>query len=163
MELEENKDNADSIIPTINYWLDKVFPNVKDATGKITKWLTPWSYEIKMDWSDYSEEDRESTKIYEDSYVSSWGVSEDSTQLVPEGFTIGQEKAAIIDCINSNKYNITQAIAEAFNVFCQYEYKCAANGSFVREYIDQNTLWTGRKVVFYNKAVKKDKPLYIEY
>ena len=116
-----------------------------------------------MDWSDYSEEGRESTKIYEDSYVSSWGVSEDSTQLVPEGFTIGQEKAAIIDCVNSNKYNITQAIAEAFNVFCQYEYKCTANGSFVREYIDQGALWTGRKVVFYNKAVKKDKPLYIEY
>ena len=70
LELEKNPD----ILPTIDYWLDKVFPNRKDADGKIIEWLTPWCYEICMDWSHHSASDRVSNKIYEDSYVSSWGI-----------------------------------------------------------------------------------------
>lgn len=45
----ERKDDPD-ITPTINYWLDKVFPNTKDESGKVTSWNTPWCYEIRMDY-----------------------------------------------------------------------------------------------------------------
>lgn len=70
LELEKNPE----LLPTIDYWLDKVFPNEKDADGNIVKWLTPWCYEIRMDWSHHSAADRFSNKMYEDSYVSSWGI-----------------------------------------------------------------------------------------
>ena len=156
----------------MDYWLDKVFPNEKDANGKIIKWLTPWCYEIRMDWSHHSALNRSSNKMYEDSYVASWGVDAiyddngniTSEKLVSRGFEVGQEKARFIDCKASNRYNITQSIAEAFEVFCQYEYKCDIRGRFVREYIDEKgQLWTGRKVVFHNRAIKTANPAIVEY
>lgn len=163
-ELEENKD----LLPTINYWLDKVFPNRKDENGNIVEWLTPWCYEIRMDWSHYTAAERDSTKIYEDDYVSSWTVKEQdgmAAALVPAEKTNGLEKCRYIDCTNSNKYNITQTLAETFGVFCVYEYKCNEHGNFISQYIDPITqkVWQGRKVIFYNRAIKTDKPLYVDY
>ena len=176
----------------MNYWLDKVFPNKKltndagelilDKNGDpiVSEWLTPWCYEICMDWSHYSVEGRKSNKMYEDSYVTSWGVLTTSDQggktiseqLVSKGFEKGREKARYVDCKNSNKYNITQNIAKAFEVFCQYEYKCDMRGRFLHEYFEKvttedgqtvNKAWTGRKVIFYNRAIKTDNPVAIEY
>ena len=163
-ELEENK----NLLPTINYWLDKVFPNRKDENGDIVEWLTPWCYEIRMDWSHYAASKRDTTKIYEDDYISSWTVKEESENtaaaLVPAEKTIGKEKGRYIDCSNSNKYNITQTLAETFGVFCVYEYKCDEHGQFISQYRDENNkLWQGRKVIFYNRAIKTDNPLYIDY
>lgn len=93
LELEDNP----SLTPTMDYWLDKVFPNEKDANGKIIKWLTPWCYEIRMDWSHHSALNRSSNKMYEDSYVASWGVDAiyddngniTSEKLVSRGFEVG--------------------------------------------------------------------------
>jgi hypothetical protein len=105
LELEKNPE----LLPTIDYWLDKVFPNEKltndagelilDKNGNpiISKWLTPWCYEIRMDWSHYSAANRFSNKMYEDSYVSSWGVDtiyDDngdiiSEKLVSQDFKVG--------------------------------------------------------------------------
>jgi hypothetical protein len=85
IETDYEKDNT--VIPTLQYWLDKVFPNRKltnavgdlilDEEGNpiIAEWLTPWCYEIRMDWSHHSAAGRKPNKMYEDSYVSSWGVS----------------------------------------------------------------------------------------
>ena len=74
IESEYEKDNT--ILPTLDYWLDKVFPNEKDREGNVIKWLTPWCYEIRMDWSHHSEKNhRASNKMYEDSYTTSWGLS----------------------------------------------------------------------------------------
>jgi hypothetical protein len=188
LELEENPD----LVPIMNYWLDKVFPNKKltndagelilDENGDpiVSEWLTPWCYEICMDWSHHSIEGRKSNKMYEDSYVTSWGVLTTSDQngepiseqLISEGFEKGREKARYVDCKNSNKYNITQDIAKAFEVFCQYEYKCDMRGRFLHEYFEKvttengqivNKAWTGRKVIFYNRAIKTDNPVAIEY
>lgn len=135
-----------------------------------------------MDWSHHSlANEREPNKIYEDSYISSWGIEQfkdqqdnlTSERLVAKGFEKGMEKARYIDCANSNKYNITQDIAEAFEVFCQYEYKCDSHGRFIKDYFEEikdengNVLykkaWTGRKVIFYNRAIKSETPLTIEY
>ena len=58
LRLELNKDVVEAdykkdrnTVATLDYWLDKVFP--RDESGH---WLTPWSYEIRMDWRGYLEE-----------------------------------------------------------------------------------------------------------
>lgn len=209
--LEQDFEKNPDVIPSINYWLDYVFPNEKDENGKITKWLTPWCYEIRMDWrghleelsnlwidggkagqlegydfydsrnADYTDEEkikewlninagtsdllyklRDETKIYENPYISNWAVINGKLQPISvEPFI---EKARYIDCKNSNKYNITQTIAETFEVFCSYEYKCTAGGHFVKSYYDDyGNIWTGKKVIFFNRAIKTDNPLVINY
>lgn len=158
LELEVEKDNT--IVPTINYWLDKVFPNEKDANGKVKRWLTPWCYEIK---TEYYESDRVAGKVYDEEYVNNWNVGSNGT-LTAASYEPTREKARIISCKDSNKYNITQTIAETFELFCRYEYSCDERGSFVKTYTDKaGKVWTGRKVIFYNRAIKKDNPLIIEY
>ena len=163
--LESDYKEDNTVVATIDYWLDKVFPNTKDGNGNIVSWNTPWCYEIKMDWSYFSSE-RDSTKVYENSYTGSWIYDPNisPTELIPNGTVEGKEKARYINCVNSNKYNITQTIAETFEVFCRYEYTCESNGKFVKEYTDENgKVWTGKKVVFYNKAIKTENPLVIDY
>ena len=158
LELEVEKDNT--IVPTINYWLDKVFPSEKDASGNVTRWLTPWCYEVK---TEYYESDRVAGKVYDEEYVNNWNVGSDGT-LTAASYEPTREKARIISCKDSNKYNITQTIAETFELFCRYEYSCDERGSFVKTYTDSaGKVWTGRKVIFYNRAIKKDNPLIIEY
>ena len=169
VDLEKDKNT----VTTIQYWLDKVFPNEKDENGNIIKWLTPWCYELRMDWSNHTAANRASNKIYEDSYVSSWKLkNEDNpaveTTLEPVGFEEGLEKARPIECANSNKYNITQTLAETFGVFCVYEYKCDNRGQFISKYYesisdDIQIEWTGRKVIFYNRAIKANNPLFVDY
>ena len=149
---------------TIQHWLDQVFPNEKNANGEIIKWLTPWCYEIRMDWSRYPGEERLATKVYDDRFVNSWIIDSNTNELIAGGIKESREKSRAIDCKNSNKYNITQDIAKAFEVFCDYEYKTAANGQFIKEYIDENgAVWTGRKVIFYNEAINLNNPLYLNY
>lgn len=163
--LESDYEKDKTVVATIDYWLDKVFPNTKDSNGNIISWNTPWCYEIKMDWSYFSSE-RDSAKVYENSYTGSWIYDPNisPTELIPDGTVEGKEKARYIDCVNSNKYNITQTIAETFEVFCRYEYACESNGKFIKEYTDENgKVWTGKKVVFYNKAIKTENPLVIDY
>ena len=158
LELEVEKDNT--IVPTIDYWLDKVFPSEKDASGNVTRWLTPWCYEVK---TEYYESDRVAGKVYDEEYVNNWNVGSDGT-LTAASYEPTREKARIISCKDSNKYNITQTIAETFELFCRYEYSCDERGSFVKTYTDSaGKVWTGRKVIFYNRAIKKDNPLIIEY
>lgn len=118
----------------------------------------------------YSTSNRSSDKIYEDSYVTSWGLetTTENGQITSEKMKAlnlqpEKEKARYIDCKGSNKYNITQTLAETFEVFCQYEYKCDQRGHFIRNYVEQGKQWTGRKVIFYNRAIKTDQPVTIEY
>lgn len=158
LELEVEKDNT--IVPTIDYWLDKVFPSEKDANGNVKRWLTPWCYEVR---TEYYESDRIAGKVYDEEYVNNWNVGSDGT-LTAASYEPTREKARIISCKDSNKYNITQTIAETFELFCRYEYSCDERGSFVKTYTDNaGKVWTGRKVIFYNRAIKKDNPLIIEY
>ena len=126
-----------------------------------------------MDWSNYTASDRLPTKIYEDSYISSWTLENENnpnieTTLAPAGFSEGEEKARYINCSNSNKYNITQTLAETFGVFCVYEYKCDSRGHFIGSYSESigdgiTIAWTGRKVIFYNRAIKADNPIFLDY
>ena len=162
--LEADYKENSKTVATINYWLDKVFPNERDANGKVIKWLTPWCYEIRMEWESLTGEILASDKIYDSPCVNSWGLTNDGKMLSPQGVSDYIEKARYIDCQYSNKYNITQTIAETYEVFCTYEYKCAENGTFIRNYTDENgNHWTGRKVVFYNRAIDMENPLVVNY
>lgn len=213
--LEDDFAEDDTVVANINYWLDKVFPNVRDEAGNVLRWLTPWSYEIRMDWRGYFQDAsdfvidggnganwqdkgfvfydskgvkqtlnnkdqnwllinsgnsaqlyqvRDEEVIYEDAYVADWTVEQNEGVLRPVKVSSFEEKARYVNCQNSNKYNITQDIAEAFGVFCVYEYEVDQQGYFKGTYWDDmGRVWTGKKVVFYNRAVKTDNPITLNY
>lgn len=121
----------------INYWLEKVFPS-----------NSIWQCDIRMNWNDYYGEDRESNIIYEDAYIENWEFNEDNTALIPTNVVDAKEKCRIVTESASNRYNLTQSIAETFGVFCRYIY----------EY-DDNLNIINRTVEFYNNNVQEEKEI----
>ena len=132
----DGKEGAE--LPNLQYWADKVLSVVKN-----------WTYEVQMDWSDY-DGNRANDKVYEDAYVSSWHLGD--KELVAAALEKSREKARIVSVSNSNIYNATQTIAETFGIYCRYEYS-----------YDENYHITGRKCVFYNKALNDNNPFDITY
>ncbi len=142
--LNEEKELGELIDPTINYWLDKIFPN--DGEGN---WETGWSYDIQMDYSLDLIAGKLSSKCYEDNKII--GYDSESNPIYSDEPI---EKKRFITIKDSNKYNITQTIAETFGVYVRYEY----------EYEDSNYPFkiTKKKVVFYNNLIE-DTNFYITY
>ncbi|MBO7692102.1 MAG: hypothetical protein J6T10_05630, partial [Methanobrevibacter sp.] len=123
----------------INYWCDKVFEG------------TNWNYEIQMDWSGY-DTSRDNDKIYEDAYAAAWDVSNEN-KFIPTTVIQAKEKERLIDIEESNRYNITQTIAENFGVHCRYEYEHDSDYHII-----------ARKVIFYNAFVQEALgPIDINY
>lgn len=129
-----------------------------------------------MDWGAHiGGFNRLTTEVYEDNYISDWeysevekeveGIKETSPILTPLNSVSDKIKARIVECKESNKYNITQDLAEAFEVFCEYKYKTNTRGEFEKTYTDKETgkVWTGRKVVFHNKGIKYDDAFVLDY
>ena len=85
---------------------------------------------------------RLNTKIYEDEYVSSWTNNGDS--LTPSKTEAKKEKYRLLDEKESNIYNLSQAIAETFGVYCRYEY-----------HYDENYHIIDREVIFYNNFLQE--------
>ena len=140
-ELDEKEwfDNGayGTFLMNIQYWNNKIF---LDSDGNKR---TNWDYEIQMDWSSFSNQDeRDTHKVYEDEYVSSWELDENGS-AIPRAIKAYDEKEHPIEVSESNLYNITQTIAEQFNVFCRYEYEH-----------DDNYQICGRKVIYYNNYIK---------
>ena len=133
---EEGSDEAEPQM-TLQFWNDLIF---KTSKGK---WRTNWTYEIQMDWSSYGGT-RDSNKIYEDAYISSW--DQDTTTITPRAIEGLREKWRPVEISDSNYYNATQTIAEQFGVFCRYEY----------EHNDQYEI-TGRKIIYYNNYIKDNE------
>lgn len=118
-ELEEYKENMETVNPNV------------------------WYYKIQMNWNSFENgsSQRAKNQVYEETYTTSW-----DNELKPvktESFTIKQR---MVDAKNSNKYNITQTIAETFGVFCAYEYEH-----------DENNQIISRTVVFYNNFFKEEE------
>lgn len=80
---------------------------------------------------------RRNDKIYEEDYVTSWEVGENV--LTPTAIEKFKEKYRAVESSESNIYNATQAIAEAFGVYCKYKY-----------HYDDNYHIIGKEVIFYN-------------
>lgn len=131
LECEEALDKGEEMPrATINYWMDKVVDT------------TAWDYKVDIKY-DSSIEGRDDDKIYEDPFVVGWDNNDGVLQ--PAGYSTYTEKERIIDCSNSNRYNITQTIAETFEVKCKYVYV-----------YDDNCHIIGRKMVFFNEIIADD-------
>lgn len=138
---------------------DYNYYNSRDASyvGKDNNWLT---INAGSSYPLYSE--RDTTKIYEKPYVTDWTIVNNKLHPIKTESFI--EKARYIDVKNSNKYNITQTIAEVFEVFCVYEYTCDSNGYFKKFYYDDyGNLTTGKRVVFFNRAINTENPFILNY
>lgn len=126
---------------TISYWNDKIF-KFSDGTLKYD-----WDYEIQMDWSGFSSgAARDPHKVYEEEYVSSWNVDPFEYTFTSKSVEGYREKWRQMDEEESNIYNLTQAIAEKFGVYCRYEYEH-----------DVNYHITGKKVIYYNSAFREQE------
>lgn len=147
---DENRKEEDEPIASIDYWAKQIFEN------------TDWNYEVRMDWSsfdgvlDESERAknaklRQSNKIYEEEYIASW--KDNNGKLTPMELVDFKEKARLIKVEKSNRYNITQTLAETFGVYCKYEYG-----------YDENYHIISKTCVFYNNFLKeKDGKIDINY
>lgn len=148
-ESEDRKDE-DEPIASIDYWAKQIFEG------------TDWNYEVRMDWSGFDgvlDENeraansnlRQSNKVYEEEYIASW--QDDGGKLVPMELVDFREKARLIDVEKSNRYNITQTLAETFGVYCKYEYG-----------YDENYHIVSKTCVFYNNFLEeRDGKIDINY
>lgn len=137
----EEEKKACMPIQNLQYWADKIF---KDSD---------WTYEVQMDWSCYDANvNRKPNKIYEDEYIGSWK-DDGSGNPIPNEIITLQEKARPVEIEKSNRYNITQTLAEIFGVYCRYKY----------EY-DENYHIIGKKCIFYNNYLQdKEEKFDINY
>lgn len=106
-----------------------------------------WYYSIQMNWGSFktpaqSGASRASNTVYENEFVNAWS---DDGNLTPLSITAVREKARPIDVKESNIYNITQTIAEAFEIYCRYKYR-----------YDDNYHIIGREVIYYNNYLNED-------
>lgn len=109
--LLEQEKTEEIIDPTINYWLDKVFP--APLAGAITP---SWTYRIALN----NIMGMPSNRVYETEHISDWQKVEG--ELKPIYTPEPVEKVRFVEVQDSNKYNITQSIAETFQVFVDYKY-----------------------------------------
>lgn len=148
----------ENLLASLNYWLKKIFKNTNWTYSIQMDWS---SYDGIIDLAengnviDYESltneeknilnDDREARglrrrdTIYEEEYISSWYVDEETKKLVPRELIQFQEKARIPQIEKSNIYNITQDLAELFELYCKYKY-----------HYDDNYHIIGRECIFYN-------------
>lgn len=139
---EESDQSTPEPIANLQYWNDKIFTD-----------RTDWVYEIQMDQSaEIGRENLSPDKVYEERYVAGWEVVDGVLQ--PQSWRIGEEKArTTFDIKENNIFNATQEIAEAFGVFCRYEYEH-----------DENYHITKKKVIYYNNFLnEKDSVIDLTY
>lgn len=127
-------------VNNLQYWMSKTgieyLPTNADDINP-----TKWYYEIKMYYSSLDYDiNITSDKIYEGSYVSDW-----SSAGIPLNYVGAQEKYRLVDISESNLYNITQELAEKFEVFCRYRYLYDTNYNII-----------GRVITFYNNFLQEN-------
>lgn len=112
-----------------------------------------WYYDIQMDYTSSSDDHQRATNIvYEDPVPTEWTVDQNTGKLKPQSFIPTQEKERSIEVKESNIYNITQTIAEKFEIYCRYDYG-----------YDDNYHIISRKVVFYNNYLHEDDIFSLTY
>ena len=142
----------------IDYWMKKA--GIPQAPVTLHNVLQPekmnpnkWYYQVKMVHSAldhdedtttplaYDESFVDARVIYEQSYPSDW-----NSDGNPINYVEAREKCRLVDLEESNLYNITQDLAEKFEVFCRYQY-----------YYDNNYNIVGRLIVFYNNFLQENR------
>ena len=137
----EEAKKADEPIANLQYWMTKAKIDPRPANNNDIN-PNKWYYEIKMAHTSLVHKiNVYSNKIYEEGYVSNW-----TDDGVPVNYIETREKARLVDINESNLYNITQDLAEKFEVFCRYEYIYDTNYNII-----------GRIIVFYNNFLQEDQ------
>lgn len=109
--LEEEETPGLQIEPTLGYWLSKVFPaKQSDETAVVWRSVINMSDNIGL----------AKNRVYERDQVVNWETVNDKLEPIHQTEPI--EKKRFISIENSNKYNITQTLAETFQVFVRYRY-----------------------------------------
>lgn len=112
-----------------------------------------WYYTIQMDYSSYSDHySRDPDCIYEEPFATRWVKDTNTNLLVPKDYNGKREKWRPIEANESNIYNITQTIAEKFEVYCRYEYGHDSNHHIV-----------SRTVVFFNNFIHDNHIISLTY
>ena len=129
----------------LQYWNEKLLLN---KTPQTYYNMNPnkWYYSIQMDQSSIGDSSLESNKVYENEYISSWKIDEDTGNLMPTSISSFKEKQRSINLKESNIYNLTQNIAKTFEVFCRYEYKYDSNYHII-----------SREIIYYNNFIKEQE------
>ena len=157
-------------MPNLNYWANRVFENSNwrysiQMDYSIFDGIVHQAYTIKgevLDSDNYinftpvqkydfnTERANHGLKrrdvIYEDPYVTSWKLSDDEKSLLPTSLKEATEKFRMVEGKESNRYNLSQTIAEIFQVYCKYKY-----------YYDDNYHIIDREVIFYNNFLNESK------
>ena len=167
-----NKNNLTEPKNNIDYWINKVLENSNweyvicmdwsQYDGIINNTYIKNNNTITIDTTTYINDEnarnelnnyreslslRRKDKVYNEPYVSSWTTKENSDILIAnETITNPEqlEKFAFVNKSESNRYNLLQNIAEAFQVFCRFEYL-----------YDDNYHIIGRRVIFYNNFIQE--------
>ena len=160
----------------INYWANKIFKNSNWIYSIRMDWsaydgIVHQTYTLPNNtvldsdnYDNFTEDERYNfntmrendnlrrrDKIYEDAYVSSWNSikeNEEVVDLIPTSVIEIQEKYRPIKANESNRYNLSQTLAEQFQVFCKYKY-----------YYDDNYHIIKREAIFYNNFVNENNEI----
>ena len=156
-------------INNINYWVDKILANtswhyliymdwaaydgiVDNGLIMVNDNTVPYLQATQQQRDDYNAARetnglRRKDVIYRDPYVSSW--TKDNTGALVAASSVTDlsklEKLETIESNNSNRYNLLQSVAEAFGVFCKFQYL-----------YDDNYHIIDRQVIFYNNFINEN-------
>lgn len=151
-KMRDGTEVTDKPIQNVQYWCDKI--GLLPAPANEAE-MDPrrWYYEISMDWSSFqqSEAIRARDKVYEEEFVTGWQL-DNSYQLIPTFVEKAREKERTVEIKESNIYNITQKIAETFNIYCKYVYGH-----------DNNYHIIYKKIVFFNNYLHDNYILSLTY
>ena len=139
---------TDEPLETVQFWCEQGCDIPPRPTDRTDMSAAQWYYDIQMNWGSFSNmQERATNKVYEEEYVSSW-----DDNLKPKTIESYREKARPVEVSDSNLYNITQAIAEAFGIYCRYEYG-----------YDDNYHIISRQIIFYNNYFDETKMISFTY
>ena len=138
-------------LATLQYWLNKfLLPEPEEGSNEEVS-PNKWYYKVEMNYDAFEDrQNRNSSTIYEESYPASWDTTDDKKITVVR-IEPYKEKARLVDLEESNIYNLTQNLAETFEIFRRYEYSH-----------DLNYHITGRKIIFYNNFIY-DNESFIDF
>lgn len=136
--------HSEAPIANIQYWLNKFLKTSSSSAAE-------WSYSIEMNYDAYPPINggRSTSIIYEEEYPASW--NSNGTTLTVVRTEKCKEKERLVELEESNIYNLTQNLAEVFEVFCKYKYLH-----------DDNYHIIGRRIIFYNNFIYENEG-YIDF
>lgn len=139
---QNNEINTEPIA-NLQFWNEEYGMGLEPLPANGVLNANQWYYTIEMDWSSYGNANlRSSDKVYEEEYVSSWNITNDTAR--PATNEAMKEKTRIVSLKNSNYYNLSQDLAKEFGVFCRYKYL-----------YDDNYHIIGRIIVYYNNFINE--------